>query len=356
MIVRAGHAQLACNDSGERDRNLVASVRAALPRHGDLPRRTTAHRRLPGAGALPRPADVVVGGGASAVQFLGELAPVTETLWVTRREPVWRTDEFTPDAGRAAVALVEDRVRSGSAAGECGQRDRSRPARAGARGRTARRYRRRPMFTCGRTDRRAFADGTLRAGRRSSSGPPASGRPSAISHRCSCARSTAASSSTAPRRSPIRGCSSSGTGRRRAPSARTGPAGSPPAESPAGSTGTPSKASTRRSDGRAAVLTDLAGCTTGERRPGRGHTLASVAGRISEADRERVRDASRIEQVVGEYVALRNAGGGNLKGLCPFHDEKTPVVPGQPRRGATTTASAAGGRRRLRVPAGDRAA
>ncbi len=55
----------------------------------------------------------VVGGGASAVQLLGELAPLTETLWVTRREPVWRTDDFTPEAGRAAVALVADRVRQG---------------------------------------------------------------------------------------------------------------------------------------------------------------------------------------------------------------------------------------------------
>lgn len=56
---------------------------------------------------------VVVGGGASAVQFLGELAPVTDTVWVTRSEPVWRTDDFTPDAGRQAVALVEERVRRG---------------------------------------------------------------------------------------------------------------------------------------------------------------------------------------------------------------------------------------------------
>lgn len=56
---------------------------------------------------------VVVGGGASAVQILGELAPVAQTLWVTRREPVWRTSEFTLDAGRAAVALVEERVAQG---------------------------------------------------------------------------------------------------------------------------------------------------------------------------------------------------------------------------------------------------
>ncbi|AWB93899.1 FAD-dependent oxidoreductase [Aeromicrobium chenweiae] len=56
---------------------------------------------------------VVVGGGASAVQFLGALAPITETVWVTRREPVWRTDEFTPEVGRAVVAKVEERVRQG---------------------------------------------------------------------------------------------------------------------------------------------------------------------------------------------------------------------------------------------------
>ena len=57
---------------------------------------------------------VVVGGGASAVQFLGELAGTASALmWVTRREPVWRTDEFNPDAGREAVAMVEDRVRQG---------------------------------------------------------------------------------------------------------------------------------------------------------------------------------------------------------------------------------------------------
>ena len=56
---------------------------------------------------------LIVGGGASAVQFLGALAPITETLWVTRREPIWRTDDFTPEAGAAAVALVEQRVAQG---------------------------------------------------------------------------------------------------------------------------------------------------------------------------------------------------------------------------------------------------
>jgi DNA primase len=49
-----------------------------------------------------------------------------------------------------------------------------------------------------------------------------------------------------------------------------------------------------------------------------------VAGRIRESDIAQVRDRNRIDDVVGEYVSLRRAGGGALKGLCPFHDEKTP--------------------------------
>jgi thioredoxin reductase len=55
---------------------------------------------------------LVVGGGASAVQFLGELAPVTDTIWVTRSEPVWR-DHFDESVGRDAVTLVQERVARG---------------------------------------------------------------------------------------------------------------------------------------------------------------------------------------------------------------------------------------------------
>jgi DNA primase len=49
-----------------------------------------------------------------------------------------------------------------------------------------------------------------------------------------------------------------------------------------------------------------------------------VAGRINDDDIERVRKAASIVDVVGAVVQLRNGGGGNLKGLCPFHDEKSP--------------------------------
>lgn len=56
---------------------------------------------------------IVVGGGISAVQLLDEISHVTTTSWFTRREPVWREDEFTPEAGRDAVARVEERVRQG---------------------------------------------------------------------------------------------------------------------------------------------------------------------------------------------------------------------------------------------------
>ncbi len=56
---------------------------------------------------------VVVGGGISAIQLLDEVSRVTTTTWVTRRPPEFRAGPFTEDQGRAAVALVEDRVRRG---------------------------------------------------------------------------------------------------------------------------------------------------------------------------------------------------------------------------------------------------
>ena len=58
-----------------------------------------------------------------------------------------------------------------------------------------------------------------------------------------------------------------------------------------------------------------------------------MAGRINDEDVVAVRERSRIDEVVGSYVALRNAGGGSMKGLCPFHDEKTPSFQVTPARG-----------------------
>ncbi|MDO5499826.1 MAG: CHC2 zinc finger domain-containing protein, partial [Propionibacteriaceae bacterium] len=52
--------------------------------------------------------------------------------------------------------------------------------------------------------------------------------------------------------------------------------------------------------------------------------MAGRTGRISDDDVAEVRSRAKIEDIVGAAVALRNAGGGSLKGLCPFHDEKTP--------------------------------
>ena len=56
---------------------------------------------------------IIVGGGISAVQMLGEVSRITRTTWVTRRPPDFREYEFNPDRGRQAVVLVEDRVREG---------------------------------------------------------------------------------------------------------------------------------------------------------------------------------------------------------------------------------------------------
>jgi len=56
---------------------------------------------------------IVIGGGISAVQMLGEISEVTKTTWVTRRPPDFRRYEFSPELGREAVAMVDKRVREG---------------------------------------------------------------------------------------------------------------------------------------------------------------------------------------------------------------------------------------------------
>jgi DNA primase len=58
-----------------------------------------------------------------------------------------------------------------------------------------------------------------------------------------------------------------------------------------------------------------------------------MAGRIKDSDVAYVRDHSHIDEVVGDYVQLKNAGGGQKKGLCPFHDEKSPSFHVTPSKG-----------------------
>jgi DNA primase len=58
-----------------------------------------------------------------------------------------------------------------------------------------------------------------------------------------------------------------------------------------------------------------------------------VAGRIRDADIALVRERSPVDQVVSARVTLSRAGGGSLKGLCPFHDEKSPSFNVNPGRG-----------------------
>ena len=58
-----------------------------------------------------------------------------------------------------------------------------------------------------------------------------------------------------------------------------------------------------------------------------------MAGRIRDEDVALVRERARIDDVVREYVTLKSAGGGSLKGLCPFHDERSPSFHVTPSRG-----------------------
>jgi DNA primase len=56
-------------------------------------------------------------------------------------------------------------------------------------------------------------------------------------------------------------------------------------------------------------------------------------GRISDRDIAAIREQVRIEDVVGDYVQLRRAGADSMKGICPFHDEKSPSFHVRPNHG-----------------------
>ncbi|MBV9641549.1 MAG: DNA primase [Mycobacteriaceae bacterium] len=58
-----------------------------------------------------------------------------------------------------------------------------------------------------------------------------------------------------------------------------------------------------------------------------------MPGRIPDRDIAAIRERIRIEEVVGDYVQLRRAGADSLKGLCPFHDEKSPSFHVRPNHG-----------------------
>jgi len=58
-----------------------------------------------------------------------------------------------------------------------------------------------------------------------------------------------------------------------------------------------------------------------------------MAGLIKDEDIQLVRERVRIDEVIGQYVTLKSAGGGSLKGLCPFHDEKSPSFNVRPAQG-----------------------
>lgn len=58
-----------------------------------------------------------------------------------------------------------------------------------------------------------------------------------------------------------------------------------------------------------------------------------MSGRIKDEDVAYIRDRAPIDEIVGDYVQLKNAGGGQRKGLCPFHDEKSPSFHVTPSKG-----------------------
>ncbi|MBU4464798.1 MAG: DNA primase [Actinobacteria bacterium] len=58
-----------------------------------------------------------------------------------------------------------------------------------------------------------------------------------------------------------------------------------------------------------------------------------MAGRIRQADVDEVKARTNIADIIGERVQLKSAGVGSLKGLCPFHDERSPSFNVRPQAG-----------------------
>ena len=71
-----------------------------------------------------------------------------------------------------------------------------------------------------------------------------------------------------------------------------------------------------------------------------------MAGRIRDESIAELRQATDVVALVGEYVTLRPGGGTRMKGLCPFHQEKTPsFTVDSSRRSGTASAAAKAGTR-----------
>jgi DNA primase len=66
-----------------------------------------------------------------------------------------------------------------------------------------------------------------------------------------------------------------------------------------------------------------------------------MAGKIRASDIEEVKARINIADVIGDYVQLKTASVGSLKGLCPFHDEKSPSFNVRPSKGFTTALAVA---------------
>jgi len=58
-----------------------------------------------------------------------------------------------------------------------------------------------------------------------------------------------------------------------------------------------------------------------------------MAGRIRQSDIEEVKARTNLADIVGDFVSLKSAGVGSLKGLCPFHDERSPSFHVRPQVG-----------------------
>ena len=68
---------------------------------------------------------------------------------------------------------------------------------------------------------------------------------------------------------------------------------------------------------------------------GRPHNrrIDSVAGLIRRSDIDEVRSRTNLADIVGDYVSLKSAGSGSMKGLCPFHEERSPSFHVRPQVG-----------------------